>query len=178
MGEVMGILWLEDRIMAVADEYTEQEQRSKRKPKLGRKKVGAIGELEFIQQAIRKGFRVSKPWGERDPYDAITDWNGTLCRVQVKATERLSKDQGYMVHATSYVDNKIVGLTKEQIDVLAAYLAPENAWYIVPVEHFVPLRGLWFSPGSKIAKFEKFREAWHWLKSRTDKRRRRRTGRK
>jgi hypothetical protein len=145
-----------------------------RKPprQLSPKRVGEIGELEFIQKAIRKGFRVSKPWGESDRYDAVTDWNGNLRRVQIKATEAVSKNQGYMVHASVVVGDKSVGLSKDDVDVLAAYVAPEDAWYIVPVEQFVPRRSLWFSPNSKRSRFEKFREAWHWLKGKTSRIRR------
>jgi PD-(D/E)XK endonuclease len=163
----MGTGFVLDWIMAVADDG-QQDRDDKRNKKATKKfppkRVGEIGELEFIQTAIRKGFRVSKPWGESDHYDAITDWKGKLLRVQVKATEHTSKDRGYMVHACVYVGNESIGLTKKDIDVLAAYISPEDSWYIIPVEHFVPLKSLWFNPGSTKSKFEKFREAWHWLK--------------
>jgi hypothetical protein len=42
------------------------EKEKKRAKKFPPKRVGEIGELEFIQTAIRKGFRVSKPWGDSD----------------------------------------------------------------------------------------------------------------
>ncbi|HUO17714.1 MAG TPA: group I intron-associated PD-(D/E)XK endonuclease [Verrucomicrobiae bacterium] len=179
----MGMEFVVDRIMAVADDDWEAQKRKNKREAAARrrryaewratrkpprqfspKRVGEIGELEFIQQAIRKGFRVSKPWGESDPYDAITDWKGRLLRVQVKATEAISKNQGYSVHASVLVKNKHIALTHRDIDVLAAYLVPEDAWYIVPVERFVPLKSLWFSPGNAKSRFEKFRDAWHWLK--------------
>lgn len=155
-----------DCMMAVAEDVTkcgDNKRARKREKKFPPKRVGEIGELEFIKKAIRMGFGVSKPWGDSDRYDAVTDWNGRLQRVQVRATENPA-ESGYIVHASVYVGTKSVGLTKKDIDVLAAYIFPEDVWYIVPVEHFVPLKNLWFSPGSKIAKFEKFREAWHWLK--------------
>jgi len=175
-----------DRIFAMADEEGEAQERKRERENAARrrrhaawrakqkndrefppKRVGEIGELEFIQKALRKGFGVSKPWGDSDRYDAVTDWDGTLSRVQVRATEHPVKERGYMVHASVEAGEASVGLTDNDIDVLAAYIFPEDIWYIVPVEHFVPLKNLWFSPGSKKAKFEKFREAWDWLQRKT-----------
>lgn len=139
--------------------------------KLGRRKfppkrVGELGELAFLQKAIRMGFLVSKPWGDSDRYDFIVDWEGQLYRVQVRSTECMQGPRGYAVHASVYVGKKIVGLTKKEIDVLVAYIFPKDAWYVVPVEKFVPRKNLWFYPdGSKKgAKFEKFREAWGWMR--------------
>jgi hypothetical protein len=151
-----------DQIMAVAQDNDDDERESPGK-RLAPKRVGEIGEMEFIKKAIRKGFSVSKPWGDSDRYDAITDWNGTLRRVQIRATESPA-DSGYLVHASVYVGDKSVGLTKEDIDVLAAYIFPKDLWYIVPVEGFVPLKNLWLSPESEQSRFEKFREAWDWLR--------------
>lgn len=164
-----------DRIMAAASGEDERgEKTSKRKQKFPPKRVGEIGELEFIQTAIRKGFIVSKPWGDSDRYDAVTDWRGRLQRVQVRATERRMGARGYAVHASVYVGKEIVGLTKKDIDVLAAYIFPKDLWYIVPVEEFVPRKNLWFYPDGSIkgAKFEKFCEAWQWLKGKRKRSRR------
>jgi hypothetical protein len=180
-----------DQIMAAADEdYESRGRRSKRtrgrsegedgtvnkegELRFPPKRVGEIGELEFIQKAIRKGFLVSKPWGDSDRYDAVTDWKGRLQRVQVRATERRMGARGFAVHASVYAGKKIVGLTKKDIDVLAAYIFPKDLWYIVPVEKFVPRKNLWFYPDGSIkgAKFEKFREAWAWLKGKRKARRR------
>jgi hypothetical protein len=104
----------------------------------------------------------------------VTDWRGKLQRVQVRATERRMGARGYAVHASVYVGKKIVGLTKKDIDVLAAYIFPKDLWYIVPVEKFVPRKNLWFYPDGSIkgAKFEKFREAWEWLKGKRKRSRR------
>jgi hypothetical protein len=131
------------------------------------KRVGEIGELEFLQAAIRRSFQVSKPWGDSDRYDAVTDWKGILKRVQVRATESLVSGVSYAVHASVYDGKKIVGLTKKDIDVLAAYIFPKNIWYIVPVERFMPRKNLWFYPDGSVkgAMFEEFREAWEWLKT-------------
>ena len=138
------------------------------------KRVGEIGELEFMQASIRRRFGVSKPWGDSERYDAITDWESFLSRVQVRTTESLVNGCSYAVHCSVYDGNKLVPLTKKDIDVLAAYIFPRNIWYIIPVEKFTPRKGLWFFPdGSKRgAMFEKYREAWHLLKGRKKRKRR------
>jgi len=140
------------------------------------KRVGEIGELEFMQAGIRRSFQVSKPWGDSDRYDAITDWRGFLRRVQVRATESLVNGVSYAVHASVHDGKKQVGLTKKDCDVVAAYIFPRNIWYIVPVEKFRPRKNLWFYPDGSVkgARFEEYREAWWWLKRRRKKKRKRR----
>jgi len=137
------------------------------------KRVGEIGELEFMQASIRRRFGVSKPWGDSDRYDAITDWRSFLSRVQVRTTESLVNGCSYAVHASVHVGKKNVGLTKKDCDVLAAYIFPRDIWYIIPVEKFTPRKNLAFFPDGtkKGAMFEEYREAWWWLKGRRKKRR-------
>jgi hypothetical protein len=109
------------------------------------------------------GMIVSKPWGTAIGMTLWWTRQGS-CGVQVRATESRFGARGYAVHASVYKGRKIVGLTKKDIDVIVAYIANRNIWYVVPVQAFVPRKNLWFYPdGSKKgAKFEKFREAW-WL---------------
>jgi len=56
-------------------------------------------------------------------------------------------------------------LMPDEADFLAAYVAPERAWYIVPVRAFAPANHLSLYPQVKNSegKWEKFREAWHLL---------------
>ena len=134
--------------------------------KLPPKRRGELAELAFLRKAIGMGFLVSKPWGDSDRYDFIVDGGGKMWRVQVRSTEHPFGPRGYAVHASVMVGRECVGLTKEDIDVIVAYLVPLDLWYVVPVEAFVPRKNLWFYPmGSKKgAMFEKFREAWWILK--------------
>ncbi|HTW59665.1 MAG TPA: group I intron-associated PD-(D/E)XK endonuclease [Terriglobales bacterium] len=186
----MGHEMVIDRIMAQVDEEWEERERKRKQRRKNKregdkkreekkpeeeekrmppKRLGELAELAFLQKAIRLGFLVSKPWGDSDRYDAVADWKGKLYRVQVRSTEHLQGPRGFAVHASVYVGRKIVGLTKKDIDVLAAYIFPKDLWYMVPVEKFVPRKNLWFYPdGSKKgAMFEKFREAWEVMKGGT-----------
>ena len=49
-----------------------------------------------------------------------------------------------------------------EIDVLAAYVMPVEAWYLFPVEEFRKYKSMKLFPASRRrrSKFEKFREAW------------------
>lgn len=167
--------WLIGDIWAVADGEGEAEEpavgdRSVKGKKSGKKmppkRSGELAELAFMQKALRMGFLVSKPWGDSDRYDFVADWEGKLYRVQVRSTEHRLGPRGYAVHASVYVGKEIVGLTEKDIDVLVAYIVPKDLWYVVPVGEFVPRKNLWFYPdGSKKgAMFEKFREAWGWMR--------------
>ena len=119
-------------------------------------------ELVFMERAKELGFEVLFPWGESSRYDVGLEWEGRYIRVQVKSTI-------YKI-GNSYVcntrpDNDDEPYTMEQIDYLAAYVIPENVWYIVPAEVATRLKGnIWLSPHKKGHKYEPFMEAWELLK--------------
>jgi hypothetical protein len=142
------------------------------KKKFPPKQMGELWELDFLRKALGMGMIVSKPWGDSYRYDFVVDTAGKLWRVQVRATESRFGARGYAVHASVYKGRKIVGLTKKDIDVIVAYIANRNIWYVVPVQAFVPRKNLWFYPdGSKKgAMFEKFRDAW-WVMTRERRKR-------
>jgi len=54
----------------------------------------------------------------------------------------------------------------DQIDVLVAYVVPESAWYVLPVRVIRRMRTLKLFSGSRKrrSKFEKYREAWGFLR--------------
>jgi hypothetical protein len=84
--------------------------------------------------------------------------------VQVRATESWFGQKGYSVHASIIKGKIAVPLTKEDIDVIVAFIANRDIWYVVPVEAFAPRKNLWFYPdGSKKGSmFKMFRDAW-WV---------------
>jgi hypothetical protein len=52
----------------------------------------------------------------------------------------------------------------DEIDVLVAYVVPEDVWYVFPVGELARMRSMKLFPGTrrKRSKFEKYREAW-WI---------------
>jgi PD-(D/E)XK endonuclease len=128
---------------------------------LTRKQRGEMAEAAFLAMAARMGFRVSKPWGESSRYDFIVDNGRRLLRVQVKSAHRAGEWGGYTFHANG---NTSCVYRASEIDVLAAYVVPVEAWYLFPVEEFRKYKSMKLFPASRRrrSKFERFREAW-WM---------------
>jgi hypothetical protein len=58
------------------------------------------------------------------------------------------------------------GYSSAEIDFLAAYVIPCDAWYIIPVAAFDSIVSLNVAPHRPAnGRFEKFREAWHLLRA-------------
>src|SRR5579872_3100258 len=126
---------------------------------LTRKQRGEMAEAAFVSKAASLGLCVSKPWGESSRYDLIVDNGRRLMRVQVKSAHRAGEYGGYTFHAHG---NTTRVYRASEIDVLVAYVVPENAWYLFPVEEFRKYKSMKLFPVSRRrkSKFEAFREAW------------------
>src|SRR5882762_10288710 len=89
------------------------------------KQRGEWAELRFMSRAAEHGLRVSKPWGDSARYDFAVEHGGLFLRVQVKSTTQ-KRRHCYFVRIQLYTDS--------EIDFLAAYIIPEDAWFILPIE--------------------------------------------
>jgi len=136
-----------------------------RRTKPNKKRTGELAEAAFLLKAASLGFGVTKPWGDSERYDFILDSGERLWRVQVKCTE--TEKYGYKIPTATFTGGRAgVPYTAEDIDVLVAQVVPLDVWYVVPVEAFAPRASLRFFPaGSKRARFEQYREAWHLLRA-------------
>ncbi len=125
------------------------------------KRLGEIAEAAFLAKASGMGFGVAKPWGDSEPYDFIVAVRGRLLKVQVKAAFTAGEDGCYSFRAHDHAQRPY---SAKNIDALVAYVAPENAWYVLPVKVVRRLRSLKLFTASrrKRSKFEKYREAW-WV---------------
>jgi hypothetical protein len=136
------------------------------RPRPNTKRTGEHSEAAFLLKATDEGFGVAKPWGDSERYDFILDSGRRLWRVQLKCTVTL-RARGYDVQSiyAVYGGGKVC-YTADEIDVLAAYIIPKKAWYVIPVEDFAPCRSLRFYPDieCKRARWEKYREAWDLLR--------------
>ena len=99
------------------------------------KQLGEAAEAVFLGKASGLGFAVSKPWGESRPYDMVVDSGYGFWRVQIKCAASYRRRE-YVVTAQSHGKP----YTKDNIDFIVAFLIPEDAWYVVPVESFSPRR--------------------------------------
>ena len=132
------------------------------------KQRGEWVELQFMARAIRKRFRVSRPWGDSSPYDVGVEYGRQFLRVQVKSTSyRLAN--GYLCGFKP--NQKAKRYTASQLDFFAAYIVPEDVWYIIPAVVVLKTKssGLMLFPVQPMRrdcyKYESYREAWKQLRS-------------
>ena len=126
------------------------------------KKRGEWAESVFVARAAENGLPVSKPSGDSAQFDYVVGLPGKFVAVQVKCTiARLQNGKGYVCTLKS--NNK--PYAPGAFDFVAAYVIPEDAWYIVPAKAIGGQMTLSLCTVDTWAKFEKYREAWHLLKS-------------
>ncbi len=142
----------------------EREQTTKRR--------GEISELAFALAAARQGFGISRPYGDSERYDIILDpphlephARQRLIRVQVKATTQVV-DGLYRVNAHRRINGRAVPYTLSEVDFIAAYIIPEDAWFILPLAHILGQTSLLFRPkkSRRPCPYADYREAWHLLR--------------
>jgi hypothetical protein len=111
---------------------------------------GERAKLAFVRKAESLGFIVRKPEAQDTPYEFLLDSGDLSWRVEVKPIERVddldrfdrddvnlepglgrrTRCQGNDQHSKA-----------NQIDFLAAYLVPEDTWYIIPISRKALARG-------------------------------------
>ena len=133
------------------------------------KQRGEWVELQFMAAAAQRRFAVSKPWGDTRAYDVGIEHGQNFLRVQVKSTTARS-GAGYRC---MFLPNhlKKCDYSLEQIDVFAAYVIPENAWYLIPAVLLLGKRRRTMAalcpvaPPAKKASYcyEGYRENWNML---------------
>jgi hypothetical protein len=139
------------------------------------KQRGEWVELQFMAQAAKRRFAVSRPWGDTQAYDVGIEHGLNFLRVQVKSTTQRS-GAGYRCQFTpNHLKKRDYSL--EQIDLFAAYVIPADTWYLIPAALLLGARRKTMavlSPVTPPAKkkcycYECYREAWNLLtRSRSD----------
>lgn len=132
---------------------------------------GNFAELAFMRKASSLGLSVAKPWGEGERYDIIVRVENVCWRVQVKSVLAKSPSKTHYRIKTSTgggVHSRIILYSSKEIDFLAAYIIPEDTWYIFPATVVERRKVMCVTPRSKRSKFEKYREAWKLMKPSTD----------
>jgi PD-(D/E)XK endonuclease len=131
------------------------------------KERGEWVELLFMANAARMGLKVARPHGDSARFDVIVeDGGGKFYRVQVKSTtfnrngcyeclcfwSRVSKTR----EAKQY--------SEKQIDCVAAYVVPEDSWFIIPVSE-LRTKTLYLPPRERAprSRYGRFLEAWPLL---------------
>jgi hypothetical protein len=102
---------------------------------------GDIAEQATVVQALKRGWGVLKPVGDRLPYDLVFDVDGLLVKVQVKAAWQHEASGNYVV------DNRRTKTNRRRMvrspyqpsdfDVAIAYIDDFEIFYIFPAAVFL-----------------------------------------
>ena len=123
--------------------------------------AGAVYEIEFQLECMRRGHTVSIPICDNAGYDGIVDGRNGLSRVQVRGTTILQTSR-YQV-GTGCGAGKVN--TEGDYDFLAVRILNHDAWYFVPQEELLNSANAKFYPHNSKSKgqFEKCRDAFGQL---------------
>lgn len=132
---------------------------------------GDIAEQTAILEALKRGWEVLTPAGDRLPYDMVFDVDGSLVKIQVKHAWFDEVSKNYIV------DNRQTKTNRHQMirafyrpsdfDFALVYCNDRDLFYVFPVEVFI-------SYGSTICLVEadqrqrkeksaEYRDAWHLI---------------
>jgi len=133
------------------------------------KRTGALYEAKFVVKALEHGLDPHPCPGEYMPHDfLVTNAAGQVIKTQVKGTACADannrKNNRYKVLATT--GNKVkTAIDCTKVDLLAAYVEPEDAWYVIPCMQ-LSAKTIWLYPGNpkSVAMYEKYRDRWNLFK--------------
>jgi hypothetical protein len=101
---------------------------------------GDIAEQAAILHALRRGWGVLKPVGDRLPYDLVLDVQGTLVKVQVKSAWYDEPSGNHVVDNRRTKTNRRVMVRdvycSSDFDFCLVYIQEMDLFYIFPVEIF------------------------------------------
>ncbi len=134
------------------------------------KTQGELVELKFLIECLKRKIKVAIVYGDNAPYDCVTDGKKGLLKVQVKSTSRKEKAYGqnrfHLSCAHGAKSKKPYHL--KDTDIIAAYIIPEEAWYLIPIAELNGKKTLALYPHRQTSraaygKYEKWKERWDIL---------------
>ncbi len=124
------------------------------------KKRGEWVELKFMAEAAERNLSTSKSYGHSKNFDVVVGRPGKFVGAQVKSTS-FKQSNGYHCNlATHHHQAYAAGA----FDFLAAYIVPENVWYIIPAKLIHGKGSIMLYPNQPTTKYEQYREAWNLLR--------------
>ena len=105
------------------------------------KLTGDIAEQAAALQALKHGWGVLRPIGDRLPYDLVFDINGTLVKIQVKSAWWHERTGNYVANNRRTKTNRRIMLRQAynhlDFDFALVYLAEIETFYVLPVDVFI-----------------------------------------
>jgi hypothetical protein len=129
------------------------------------KRRGEWSELQFMARAAKEGLRIAKPWGDSSRYDIVVETGGHFARVQVKSTANRQPNGGYVCGVHPSPGSELY--KRGDFDFLAAYIIPDDVWYIIPGSVIVRRKknSISLLDGSLTNEWAPYREAWGLLRN-------------
>src|SRR5207237_282147 len=97
---------------------------------------GDIAEQAAILQALKRGWGVLKPIGDRLPYDLVFDVEGVLVKLQVKSAWYYEPDDSYLVDNRRTKTNRRVMVRESygnnDFEFALVYVAELDLFYVFP----------------------------------------------
>ena len=131
------------------------------------KKKGEAAELQVAAALAKKSFNVCMEAGDSAAWDLMAEYNGKVCRIQVKSTN-VKPPHTDAIYYIRLQKNGGKRYEKKDFDFQCAFLP----WgtYIIPekvtLKHKSNVYGFW-EQGThlkgKECEFDKYREAWHLM---------------
>jgi hypothetical protein len=127
------------------------------------KRRGEWAELQFVAAAAKHGLQVFNPWGDSASYDAVIETHGHFVRVQVKSTTYRRPEGCYKCNVRPARGRYKRGA----FDFLAAYVIPEDLWYIIPAKRIViPKKSaILLYTTHPTSRWAPYKEAWDQLRN-------------
>lgn len=152
-------------------EQSGSSQGSIRKIIVNTKLKGDIAEQAAILEALKRGWGVLKPLGDRLPYDLVFDVGGRLVRAQIKGAWFARSARNYVVDARRTKTNRRVMLREvyrpTDFDFALAYLPDRNLFYVFPVEVFIgyasEIHMVEAVKRQRKPNSAEYRDAWHLI---------------
>ncbi|HZR58975.1 MAG TPA: group I intron-associated PD-(D/E)XK endonuclease [Terriglobales bacterium] len=128
------------------------------------KQRGEWAEAQFMARAAGYGMGVSKPWGDSSRYDFVVETEDGFLRVQVKST--ICKEKNSYA-CTVHPNLGSRPYAKGELDFIAAYVIPEDIWYIIPAAKVVngKMGLISLAPSIPGHKYERYMEAWDLMRA-------------
>jgi hypothetical protein len=105
------------------------------------KQKGDIAEQAAILQALKRGWGVLHPVGDRLPYDLVFDLGGSLVKIQVKTAWVDQGSGNYVMDTRRTKTNRRIMVRDSygpaDFDFALVYLAEIDVFYILPVDIFL-----------------------------------------
>lgn len=139
------------------------------------KMKGDIAEIDVQSKALKLGWEVLVPIGDRLPYDLVVVVNNKFVKLQVKSAWLSEKEGVYLIDVRRTKTNRRVmkrkKYTEDDFDFAIIYIQDLNVFYVMPIKIFNSFAGA-ITLHEKVSRQRKpksheYKEAWDLIEKYT-----------